>query len=220
MSAFEFAPTTLRPLLALWVAAVLVWCGSSWAQSPAAAQGVSTKPSKPGQETTEQLAQNPAAAQWSKLTAGQRQALAPLAGAWSSLHPAHQRKWLEVSKNFGGLHPTEQAKMQERMRAWAALSPRERAQARLNFGKAVEVARELSPAEKMAKWEAYQALPAQQRQQLAEQARGRSLGAAPAAQPVPAQKLAVLPPVSTARANRPSESPDESSSGSDVQSSQ
>lgn len=220
MSTPELDPPTLRRSLALWMAGLLVCCCAGWAPSPAAAQGATAKPGAPAHETSERLAQNPAAAQWSKLTAGERQALAPLAGAWSSLHPAHQRKWLEVSKNFGSLHPTEQAKMQERMRAWAALSPRERAQARLNFGKAVEVARELSPAEKVAKWEAYQALPAQQRQKLAEQARGRGLGAAPPAQPVPAQKLAVLPPVSTARANRPSESPDESSSGSDAPSSQ
>lgn len=206
----------LRPSLALWMAAALLCCGASWAQGPAAAQSTSAQPAAPvhpGGET-----QNRNASDWSKLKAGERQALAPLAGVWSALHPTQQRKWLEVSRNFGSLPPAEQAKMQERMRAWATLSPRERAQARLNFGKATEIARELSPAEKMAKWEAYQALPAQQRQKLAEQAKARNLGAAPAALPVPAQKLAVLPAVSTARANK--EPQDEPSSASDAPSSQ
>jgi hypothetical protein len=217
------APTldraALRPLLALGTAVALLCCGASWAQSPAAAQSAPAKPAQPAAPAHPGgEAQNRNASDWSKLKAGERQALAPLAGVWSGLHPTQQRKWLEVSRNFGSLHPTEQAKMQERMRAWATLSPRERAQARLNFGKTAEVARELSPAEKIAKWEAYQALPAQQRQKLAEQAKARSLGAAPAVLPVPTQKLAVLPAISTARANK--EPQDESSSASDAPSSQ
>ncbi len=214
------APSSSRPSLALWLAAALACCGASWAQSPAAPQGASAKAAAPARATEERPASNRAVSDWSKLTAAEKLALAPLAGAWSGMHPTQQRKWLEVSRNFALLPAPEQAKMQDRMRAWATLSPRERAQARLNFGKTAEVARELSPAEKMAKWEAYKALPAQQRQKLAEQAGARSLGAAPAAQPVPTQKLAVLPAVSTARATKPSESQDESSSVSDAPSSQ
>jgi hypothetical protein len=214
----ELDRAALRPSRAPWLASALVCCCAFWAQGPAAAQSTAAQTAASAPLGAE--AQNRALSDWSKLKAVERQALAPLAGVWSGLYPAQQRKWLEVSRNFGGLPPAEQAKMQERMRAWATLSPRERAQARLNFGKATEIARELSPTEKMAKWEAYQALPAQQRQKLAEQARGRSVGAAPAAQPVPTQKLAVLPAVSTARANKPSESQDESSSASDAPSSQ
>ncbi len=205
-----------RPSLALGMAAALLCCGASWAQSPAVAQSAPAKPAAPAHPSGE--AQNRNASDWSKLKAGERQALAPLAAVWSGMHPTQQRKWLEVSRNFGSLPPAEQAKMQERMRAWATLSPRERAQARLNFGKTTEIARELSPAEKMAKWEAYQALPPQQRQKLAEQARARTQGAAPAVQPVPAQKLAVLPAASTARANK--EPQDESGGASDAPSSQ
>ena len=155
---------------------------------------------------------------WSALGPVERQALAPLAGSWDSIPAAQQRKWREVSRNFGSLPASEQEKMQQRMRQWAALSSEERARARLNFGKTAEVARELTPAEKLAKWQAYQALPADQRQRLADQAKVRPQGAAPAAQPVPTQKLAVVPPISTAKANRandaPAESPDTADSAS------
>lgn len=157
---------------------------------------------------------------WNTLGPTERQALAPLAGSWDSIPPSQQRKWRELSRNFGSLPASEQEKMQQRMREWAALSPQERARARLNFGKTAEVARELTPAEKLAKWQAYQALPAEQRQKLADQAKARSQGAAPAAQPVPTQRLAVLPPISTARAVRASDVPAESPEAADSASSQ
>ncbi len=159
-------------------------------------------------------------ATWSALGPVERQALAPLAGSWDSIPPSQQRKWREVSRNFGSLPASEQEKMQQRMRQWAALSPQERARARLNFGKTAEVARELTPAEKLAKWRAYQALPAEQRQKLADQAKARPQGAAPAAQPVPTQKLAVVPPISTARAVRSGDVPAESPEAADNASSQ
>jgi hypothetical protein len=157
---------------------------------------------------------------WNRLSPAEQQALAPLAASWPSMNPAQQRKWLEISRNFSSLPQSEQAKMQQRMREWVALSPQERAQARLNFGKTAEVARELTPAEKLAKWQAYQALPPEQRQKLAEQAKAKSQGAAPAVQPVPAQKLAVVPPLSTAKATKPAEVQGESSEASEGSSSQ
>jgi Protein of unknown function (DUF3106) len=157
---------------------------------------------------------------WSRLSSAEQQALAPLSASWPGMNPAQQRKWLEVSRNFSSLPQTEQAKMQQRMREWAALSPQERAQARLNFGKTAEVARELSPAEKLAKWQAYQALPPEQRQKLAEQAKTKPQGAAPAVQPVPAQKLAVVPALNTARATKPAEIQGESAEATEGSSSQ
>jgi hypothetical protein len=160
------------------------------------------------------------ASAWSALGPTERQALAPLAGSWDSIPPSQQRKWREVSRNFGSLPASEQEKMQQRMRQWAALSSEERARARLNFGKTAEVARELTPAEKLAKWQAYQALPAEQRQKLADQAKARPPGAAPAAQPVPTQKLAVVPPISTARATRTNDAPAESPDAADSASNQ
>ena len=61
----------------------------------------------------------------------------------------------------------EQDKLHSRMSEWAALSPQQRTQARLNFGET----KRLSPDDKKAKWEAYQALPAEEKRKLAASAR-------------------------------------------------
>jgi hypothetical protein len=151
---------------------------------------------------------NPASSSgWLRLSQKQRRALAPLAATWDSLSQAHQRKWLVISKNYPGLNQSEKAKMHERMTEWAALNPQERAQARLNFGKTAEISKELTPAEKLAKWQAYQALPPEQRQELSDKAKTRPLGAAPAVKPVPPQKLALVPPVTTAKATKSGDVP-------------
>ena len=160
------------------------------------------------------------ASDWERLNASEKQALAPLAGSWAGLSATQKRKWLEVSRNYAALPAPDQAKMHDRMRDWVALSPQERAQARLNFAKTAEVARELSAAEKLAKWQAYQALSPEQKQKLAEQAKGRSQGAATAVQPVPTQKLAVLPPINTARVSKGAENQEEPTESSDAPSNQ
>ncbi len=195
------------PLLPLGACALVLMLASG----PVAAASEAAEASKPAQAPT---VKSPAAAAgtraagaagWNRLSTAQKQALAPLAGSWDTLTGAHQRKWLEVSKNYHGLSADEQGKMHARMAEWAALSPQERAQARLNFGKTSEIARELSPAEKRARWEAYQALPAEERQKLAEGAKTRPLGAAPAVKPVPPQKLAVVPAPTAAKPLKPTE---------------
>jgi len=191
----------LVPLLSLGV-----WAQSPGPLAPQSAATVKKSDAKPSG--------------WSRLSPTEQQALAPLASSWPSMNPAQQRKWLEVSRNFSSLPQTEQAKMQQRMREWAALSPQERTQARLNFGKTAEVARELSQAEKLAKWQAYQALSPEQRQKLAEQAKVKPQGAAPAVQPVPAQKLAVVPALNTAKATKPAETQGESAEAAEGSSSQ
>lgn len=208
------APMNLRLQTRLSFSASKAWLGlvlalislGAWAQTASTPQQPAAAPVP---MTAAVKKPDPKASGWSRLGAAEQQALAPLAGSWNGMSVAQQRKWLEVSRNFSSLPAAEQGKMQQRMREWAALSPQERAQARLNFGKTAEVARELSPAEKLAKWQAYQALPAEQRQKLAEQSKAKPQGAAPAVQPVPTQKLAVLPPLSTAKATKPAESPAE-----------
>lgn len=213
------APLASRPVpcsippVCLGLLAALLSLGS-WAQT-AGAQGQQSAASTATAKTSGAQASN-----WNRLSSSEKQALAPLAGSWAAMSSAQQRKWMEVSRNFSSLPAAEQAKMQQRMREWVALSPQERAQARLNFGKTVEVARELSPAEKLAKWQAYQALPPEQRQKLADQAKAKPQGAAPAVQPVPTQKLAVIPPLSTAKATRPAETQGESTEATEGSSSQ
>lgn len=190
-------PRVVAALCALLLAPC-AWASSSTAdpqtqRSAAPGTGKAGAQAQPGPST------------WQRLNQAERHALAPLSGIWDQLSPAHRKKWLEISRNFPSLQAQEQTKMHERMREWASLSAQDRARARLNFGKTAEIARELTPAEKLAKWQAYQALPPEQRLKLAEQAKTRTLGAAPAAQPVPAQKLAVLPPPASARPSRAAE---------------
>jgi hypothetical protein len=77
------------------------------------------------------------------------------------------------------------------MTDWVALSPQQRIQARLNFAES----KQLSPDDKKAKWEEYQALPPEQKRKLAAGAASAAKPPATAAavKPVPAQKLATVP---------------------------
>lgn len=125
---------------------------------------------------------------WRELKPAEQQALAPLAGAWDTLSYAQKRKWLAVSRNFPKMAPAEQEKLHSRMSEWVALSPQQRTQARLNFG----VTQQLSPQDKKAKWEAYQALPAEEKRKLAAAA-AKPPQTAAAVRPVAPGKLATVP---------------------------
>jgi hypothetical protein len=129
---------------------------------------------------------------WAELTAPQQQSLAPLAGTWKTLSEAHKRKWIALSANFASMPQPEQARLHSRMTEWAALSPQQRNVARLNFAEAQKVA----PTDKRAKWEAYQALPAEEKSKLAARAAAAKPAPPPTAvavKPVPQQKLAKIP---------------------------
>ncbi|HWP11430.1 MAG TPA: DUF3106 domain-containing protein, partial [Ramlibacter sp.] len=138
---------------------------------------------------------------WRELTPAQQQALAPLAGKWDTVSEAQKRKWLALSQNFPRMSGAEQAKLHSRMSEWAALSPQQRTQARLNFGET----QQLSADDKKAKWEAYQALPPEEKRKLAASA-AKPPATAAAIKPVPADKLAEIPkpkPPATAAAVKP-----------------
>lgn len=140
---------------------------------------------------------------WSELTPMQQQALQPLAGTWGTISEAQRRKWLAVSKNYPSLPLDGQATMHGRMNEWAGLSPLQRAEARLNFATTKELSRQLTPEEKLAKWQTYQSLSADEKQKLAEKASVKPAGAALAIKPVAPQKLAPVqphPPASSAKA--------------------
>lgn len=126
---------------------------------------------------------------WPDLTSEQQQSLKPLATHWSSIGEAQKRKWLAISKNYPSLPATEQAKLHSRMTEWASLSPQQRTQARLNFAET----KKLSPTEKAATWQAYQALSPAEKQKLAAKAASKPAGVAAAVKPAPPQKLAVVP---------------------------
>jgi Protein of unknown function (DUF3106) len=153
------------------------------------------------------LAADASGPSWASLSAQQRIALAPLAGDWASIDGPRRQKWLEVAARFDQLSPAERERVQQRMAEWARLTPAERSQARLNY----QGAKQLSVEERQARWEAYQALPEDQRRKLG--AKGQP---APPPKPSPAAaaqgraatgaKPAVSttrPPVASAEQRRP-----------------
>ncbi len=128
---------------------------------------------------------------WATLTMLEHQALAPLAAMWDTqISVGQKKKWLEVSKNYTALQPEAQQILHSRMKEWAALTPHQRAQARFNFAKTKELSAQLTAEEKKSKWEAYQALSAEEKRALAAKAPKKPRGAAAVIQPVAPQKLA------------------------------
>lgn len=129
---------------------------------------------------------------WGELTPRQQQALSPLGASWRSLSEAHKRKWLALSSNYEALPPPEQARLRSRMTEWATLSPQQRTQARLNFAESQQV----DAVDKRAKWEAYQALPPEEKRRLAAGATAvrPPPPTAPTWRPAPRQNLERIPP--------------------------
>jgi hypothetical protein len=105
-------------------------------------------------------------ARWTELQPAQQQALKPLEREWSTIDVRSKRKWQELAARFPKLNPQEQARVQERMTAWAKLTPKERTEARMHF----QEAKQLPAQDRRARWDAYQALSPEQKQQLAERA--------------------------------------------------
>lgn len=104
---------------------------------------------------------------WVRLNPQQRSVLAPLERDWSRVTPAQQQKWLDVANRYNTLPADEKSRVQQRMSEWSKLSPQDRARARLNFQEARQLGRE----ERQQQWDAYRALPPEQRRELAERSR-------------------------------------------------
>ena len=128
------------------------------AMAPAWGQGQSAVP-PPLAQATPVVTSGPL---WSELSPSQQKVLAPLAPGWESLEPSRKRKWMSVAQTYPQLAPAEQAKLQGRMARWAALSPRERAVARLNYSES----KKLPATDRAANWDAYKALPPEDRQKF------------------------------------------------------
>lgn len=107
---------------------------------------------------------------WSQLSASQRKALAPLASQWPTLAPSSRVKWVEVARRFHQLSPAEQARLQQRMSSWAALPSDQRGEARLRY----QQSRQLPADQRQQKWQAYQALSTEEKQDLGRQAQRRN----------------------------------------------
>lgn len=126
---------------------------------------------------------------WSELTPAQQLALKPLAASWNGLTEGRKRKWLALSKNYPNMPSAEQSKLQDRMTEWVTLSVQQRNQARLNFAQA----KAISPTEKQAKWQAYQALSPEEKHKLAIKVPPPPKGAAPAVKPDTSAHFTVVP---------------------------
>jgi hypothetical protein len=132
---------------------------------------------------------NSSTIQWRTLSAPQQVALQPLQSNWNSLSDLQKRKWQSISANYHRMSTEEQTKLHSRMAQWAALSPRQREQARLNYAEVQKI----NPQEKNAKWEAYQALNATDKQKLVASAQPKPPRTALAIQPAPPNKINQLP---------------------------
>lgn len=141
--------------------------GSVAAALLVAAHGAAcAQPSRaPGPERT-QVSQGEEGVRWESLTADQRKTLAPLEREWASIDSLRKQKWIALASRFKTLNAGEQARITARMSEWARLTPSERGQARIRF----EEARSVPAPDRNARWQAYQALPPDARQRLAERA--------------------------------------------------
>ena len=168
--------------------------------APASKPAASASRATPAASAAARDLKSPTRPLWSELTPPQQQALAPLTTAWPGISEAQKRKWVVISQSFGRLPPPEQAKLHSRMTEWVALSPQQRTQARLNFAES----QSLAPDDKKAKWEAYQALPPEQKSKLAAGAASaaKTPATAAAVKPVPSQKLATVPKAGDAKPPR------------------
>jgi hypothetical protein len=167
----------LKPLIfLLGIAELLLLCNFSHA-----GDALSTSPDKRVAVDTSPL--------WNELSEAQKKALQPLENLWPSLEVNRKRKWLVIAQNFSQMSEASQGLAQERMREWAALSPLQRSQARLNFAKT----QQWSNDEKLAKWEAYQALSEEDKQKLTSSKLPKPRGAALAIKPVAPEKLTSMP---------------------------
>ena len=122
---------------------------TSWAQPPVAAANAAE-----------------AGPKWSELTPAQRSSLKPLERDWATIDADRKQKWIEIAGRMPGMPKAERERVEARMTEWARLSPLERGRTRLAFQEAKRVA----PQDRQAQWEAYQALPAEQKRQLAARA--------------------------------------------------
>ncbi len=101
--------------------------------------------------------------EWQTLSADQQRLLKPLAAEWNTLEAASRVRWIELTARHNSMPAEEQRLLEERIASWALLSPAERQQARQSF----QQVRQTKPQDLQAKWEAYQALPPEQREALA-----------------------------------------------------
>lgn len=143
------------------------------AQSVSQTNTVSSSAAKPA-VTANAIEASPS---WKALTPAQQAALKPMQAEWGTLDANRKKKWLVVAQRYQTLSSAEQARMHERMGQWAKLSPEQRSVARDNYSavlsspNASAAGVDSSPKNNLnEQWAKYQALPADKKASLAEQA--------------------------------------------------
>ncbi|MDZ7812486.1 MAG: DUF3106 domain-containing protein [Ideonella sp.] len=114
---------------------------------------------------------------WAGLSTGQQQILQPLRADWASMNADRRQKWLEIAARFPSMDAADQQRVRDRMRDWSRMTPQQRSEARIVF----QQTKQLPDSQRKAQWEAYQALSAEKKAELA--ARAKPLAAGNAAQP-------------------------------------
>ena len=163
------------------LAAVVLVGTSAFAQAPAAGGPRASAPLAP--------LRAPTGPTWASLSPQQRTILAPLEREWGGIDAPRKAKWIEVASRFPAMPASDQQRVHERMAEWARMTPAERGSARLSF----QESKQMSPEQKQARWEAYQALPDEQRKALASRAKPADERAAPAAPAASAQAPQLKP---------------------------
>ncbi len=139
---------------------------------------------------------------WAELSASQRKVLAPLANDWNDgIDSRGKERWLDVAGRFPKMPPDEQQRANQRMVEWSHMTVAQRMRARENF----QESRNVSKEEREARWKAYQALPEEQKRELAKRAAAArapssaaSSGAVAVRRHAPAPLTAIQPKVAVA----------------------
>lgn len=118
---------------------------------------------------------------WSSLTPAARSALAPLERDWTQLSGSQKLKWVELAHRLPAMNPDQQQRIRGRMAEWARLTPAERSDARLRFIQSQRTGTGVEDREQ--RWDAYQALPNEQKKQFAARAAALPASATPAQKP-------------------------------------
>jgi hypothetical protein len=116
-------------------------------------------------------------------------ALAPLKQHWAGIDAVRKAKWLVVAQRFPAMPQPERQRVQARMAEWAAMTPSERGRARQNF----QELRKLPHEDRQALWEAYRALPDEQKRALAQRTRPVAKATEPASAASGKRAVAVNP---------------------------
>ena len=174
--ALSSSPNRGHVLCAGLVLAIALATTAAVAQAPRAS-GPSAAPASASLPLSRPTGTKEEGVRWHTLTAQQHEALAPLEKDWPGIDASRKQKWLALAARFKSLSPEERTRITARMAEWAKLTPAERGQARMRF----EEARQLPAPDRSARWQAYQALPPEQRQQFAARAASAASGSREAA---------------------------------------